>query len=329
MLFSSYFDQWLYGEGGYYRKALEIGKEGDFYTSVSASRFFGGAIANHIYRQIKERALTDAAIIEIGAHRGYLMADMIQFLYTFDPKLLEMVEFGIVEPLEEMQKIQQAYLRESFGDALYLRFFGDVSEIAGEKPCFFVANELFDALPCELLHNGRFAGYVDGKVEFTGHSKAGAAMAERFGLHKGEVPVGYAPLIEGFSHIERFEFITFDYGDMRARGDFSIRVYKEHTTLPFFEIEELSEYFQKSDLTYDVHFGIVKALFEDIGAELVEFSNQNSALVSFGIESLLQMMLEHAPERAYLQEANRVKTLLDPHFLGERFKMARTIKGEF
>ena len=42
--FSSYFNNWLYGDDGYYSNYKTIGKEGDFYTAVSSSKFFGGTI---------------------------------------------------------------------------------------------------------------------------------------------------------------------------------------------------------------------------------------------------------------------------------------------
>ena len=42
--FNQYFSNWLYGDNGYYSKYKNIGKNGDFYTSVSSSKFFGGAI---------------------------------------------------------------------------------------------------------------------------------------------------------------------------------------------------------------------------------------------------------------------------------------------
>ena len=46
MKFSTYFNEWLYGKEGYYTKYRTIGKDGDFYTSVSTSKFFGGSIGN-------------------------------------------------------------------------------------------------------------------------------------------------------------------------------------------------------------------------------------------------------------------------------------------
>jgi len=34
---------------------------------------------------------------------------------------------------------------------------------------------------------------------------------------------------------EKFEFISFDYGEMQARPDFSLRIYTKHEVHPFFE----------------------------------------------------------------------------------------------
>ena len=81
MTFSEYMTQWLYGEQGYYATYREIGKAGDFYTAVSASKFFGGTIAKHIISLVDEGFLSsDSTICEIGAHHGYFIADVIEFL---------------------------------------------------------------------------------------------------------------------------------------------------------------------------------------------------------------------------------------------------------
>ena len=37
--FKNYFEEWLYGENGYYSNYKQIGKDGDFFTSVSTSSF--------------------------------------------------------------------------------------------------------------------------------------------------------------------------------------------------------------------------------------------------------------------------------------------------
>ena len=86
MRFSEYMNEWLYGEEGYYKKFKAIGKSGDFYTAVSTSSFFGASIANYFHALLNEgKADRNGWLIEIGAHQGYLICDMIQWLYTCDP----------------------------------------------------------------------------------------------------------------------------------------------------------------------------------------------------------------------------------------------------
>ena len=63
MKFSEYMNEWLYGMEGYYTKYKKIGKEGDFYTSVSASKFFGGTIAKHIISLVDEGFLKKDSVI--------------------------------------------------------------------------------------------------------------------------------------------------------------------------------------------------------------------------------------------------------------------------
>jgi len=144
-------ESWLYGEQGYYKQFKSIGKKGDFYTAVSTSAFFGGSIANHFWKLIQgKRADRDGWLIEVGAHQGYLISDMIQWLYTCDPTLVSTLHFGIVERQPEVQKEQLAYIKERFGDDVTVTHFNDISEVNADY-AFVVANEIFDAFPCELL----------------------------------------------------------------------------------------------------------------------------------------------------------------------------------
>ena len=102
--FSDYAREWLYGENGYYATPKAIGRAGDFYTSVSVTPFFGGAIADYITRQIAAGELSsEAAIVEFGAHDGRLIADVIQFIYTLEPSLIKSLKFAIVEPIAALR----------------------------------------------------------------------------------------------------------------------------------------------------------------------------------------------------------------------------------
>ncbi len=328
--FSDYFSEWLYGDEGYYNRALQIGKGGDFYTAVSASSFFGGSIANHLIKQIDAGALSSCSLVlEIGAHKGYLMADMIQFIYTLKHELLKTLKFAIVEPLKPLAEMQKAYLEQSFGNGINLSFFSSLDEVRVES-AFVVANELFDAFPCELVIDGKMACVDEHqRVVFGDMRQEIADVAARYKIEKGEIPVGYGVFINKLSKIaDRMEFVTFDYGEKAPKGEFSVRVYRGHQVYPLFEIEDrLGEFFGVSDITSDVHFGYLIDTFLEQGFELVDFEYQSKALVDFGIIELLDILRQKASEKAYLHETNKIKTLIHPSFMGERFKMLKLSKG--
>ncbi|MEA3521527.1 MAG: SAM-dependent methyltransferase [Campylobacterota bacterium] len=325
MNFSKYMTQWLYGEEGYYSTYKAIGKEGDFYTSVSSSKFFGGSIAKHIISLVEEGFLNeDATICEIGAHHGYLLADIVEFIYTLKPELLNTFEFVIVERYDAMQESQIAYFQESFGDVVKLSHVKSLSDLH-VKNAFFLANEIFDAFACELFYKGKTAQVENHNVEFNLENAWVSEKAAKYFKDRGEIAVGYeAFALEMAGAAERFEFMSFDYGEMKARPDFSLRIYDKHKVHPFFE-ENLDRkaLFGKSDITYDVTFGHVKDAYEEAGVTFVELKAQMTALVNMGILELLEMLQVRVEEKLYKQELDKVKMLIMPDMLGERFKCIR------
>ncbi len=324
-------NEWLYADEGYYTNYKQIGKEGDFYTSVSSSKFFGGTIAKHIISLIEEGFLEkDSVICEIGAHHGYFLADVVEFIYTLAPELLESLNFVIVERFDDLQSQQKNYFKESFGDVISLTHYKSLSELTpkGHSACksaFFVANEIFDAFPCELLYEGKIASIKDGKVEFDIEDETILQKAAKYHKNKGEIAVGYEEFAkEMASSASKFEFISFDYGEMAARSDFSLRIYKNHDVFPFFDENiKIDELYKNSDITYDVTFAHVKDAFLEAGVEFVALKAQMSALVEMGILDLLQMLRQNVDEKIYEQELQKVKLLIMPNFLGERFKMIK------
>ena len=151
-IFSDYFNDWLYGDDGYYSNYKTIGKDGDFFTAVSASKLFGGSIAKRIIDTIESGFIDkNTTILEIGAHHGYLMADIIQFIYTLKPELLKTLTFAICERYENLRDKQKQYLNESFGDAINFIHYSSIKDINLDN-AIVVANEIFDAFPCELVY---------------------------------------------------------------------------------------------------------------------------------------------------------------------------------
>jgi SAM-dependent MidA family methyltransferase len=323
MRFSAYMDEWLYGEDGYYKTFKTIGKSGDFYTAVSTSRFFGASIANHFYRLLNEgNADRNGWLIEVGAHQGYLLCDMIQWLYTCDPTLVETLKFGIVERQPEVQKAQLEYIKERFGEDIEITHFNDIDEVKAAY-AFVVANEIFDAFPCELLKDGKIAVVEDHTISWEDAPEALLRWAEKHYLKQGEIAVGYEVFAGAMAEgIGKCDFVSFDYGERYVRNDFSIRVYRKHETFPLFdEALELADSYQKDDITYDVNFGHVIEAFTAAGFIEEAYETQARALIRFGLIDILEMFSKQADKAAYVREADKIKTLIAPTMMGDRFKM--------
>ena len=334
--FSQYFNDWLYSKDGYYSNYKTIGKEGDFYTAVSSSSFFGGTIGKRVVDIINDGFLSEeATIIEIGAHHGYLLADMIQFIFTLNPELIKTLKFAIVERYEHLRIKQQEYFKQCFGDEIGLIHYSDISEV-NEKEAFIVANEIFDAFPCDLVYtndeNTLQHGVVENNtIKFIDNDDTFLAQyCEKYKVTKGEVARGYEEFASNLcNNIKKFEFVTFDYGEKYPRNDFSCRIYENHNVYPIFDENiKLENLYKQSDITYDVNFTHVIDSFEKAGAVNLSYETQLKALVSFGIIELLEILHKNVDEETYLKEANKVKTLLNPIGMGDRFKMVSFRKGE-
>jgi len=323
MYFSEYMNEWLYGEEGYYKQFKAIGKAGDFYTAVSTSRFFGASIANYFYTLLKEEKVDrNGWLIEIGAHQGYLLCDMIQWLYTCDPTLVQTLKFGIVERQQEVQKAQLAYIEERFGSDIQITHFNDIADVEVEY-ALVVANEIFDAFPCELLKDEKIAVVKKNVIEWEDAPDEMLSWAKRHHLTQGEVAVGYESFAkEMASGIKQCDFVTFDYGEKYVRNDFSIRVYRSHETFPLFDEDlMLGESFKKDDITYDVNFGHVSEAFLAEGFEEMYYETQARALIRFGLIDILEQYSKQSTGAQYAREADKIKTLISPTMMGDRFKL--------
>ena len=323
MFFSEYMNDWLYGEEGYYKTFKAIGKSGDFYTAVSTSPFFGASIANFLWKKITKGEIgRDTLLVEVGAHQGYMIGDMIQWLYSCDPSLMESMRFAIVERQPEVQKAQQAYLKERFGSDVKVSHY-DSLEAVGADYAFVAANEIFDAFPCELIKDGEIAMVDKHRIHWEKAPDWIMRQCAGYRQVKGEVAIGYEAFAEEMARgLGSCDFISFDYGEKYVRNDFSIRIYKKHETFPLFdEAVTLEEVFKKSDITYDVNFEHVIEAFEAAGFETECYETQARALVRFGLIEMLEDFARQTSQEKYLREVDKVKTLIAPTMMGDKFKM--------
>ena len=83
---------------------------------------------------------------------------------------------------------------------------------------------------------------------------------------------------------------------------------------------DLEKLYKKSDITYDVHFNYLVDCFKENKIENIKFNTQLKSLVEFGIIELLEILKANVDEKTYLRETQKVKVLLEPTGMGDRFK---------
>ena len=159
---------------GYYEKEWDnIGRRGDFYTSVSVGSLFGELLAVQFAEWLEPRLSSNSSwhavpvqLVEAGAHDGRLAKDILGWLRQYRRKLYEKLEYWIVEPSATRHKIQQTCLAEFAGQVHWTpnlsQFHAPVSpapsrgEPVGSAPAPGIAgiifcNELLDAFPAHRL----------------------------------------------------------------------------------------------------------------------------------------------------------------------------------
>ena len=250
------------------------------------------------------------------------MGDMIRWLYSLDETLLNSMKFIIVERQDLVVRAQKEYFAKNFGDAVNIDYVKSLKDLNLDE-AFFVSNEIFDAFACELYKDGKIADVNNFNIEWQDAALSQIEFAKGHNLKTGEIAVGYEEFAKDIvNSAKRFEFLSFDYGEKYVRNDFSARVYTRHSTLPIFdEYLKLQEHYKKSDITYDVNFNHVIDSFVEAGAKLEVYETQARALVRFGITDILEQYHKVATKANYMAQVDRVKTLIAPTIMGDRFKL--------
>ena len=135
---------------GYYEAiGSQIGKSGDFFTSVSVGSLFGELLGFQFAEWLEALPGTPCQLVEAGAHDGSLARDLLAHWREFRPGLLPHTEYWIVEPSIRRQTRQRKTL-ESFGHQI--RWFASLDALPtpGVRGVIF-SNELLDAFPVHRL----------------------------------------------------------------------------------------------------------------------------------------------------------------------------------
>ncbi len=155
--FARFMEVALYSPGeGYYERELEIGRRGDFFTSVSVGTLFGELLAFQFAEWLEERGTQNAErgkvnlqILEAGAHDGQLASDILSWLKKFRPEIFEHLDYCILEPSLRRKNWQSKTLAEFADNISWRADWSDFPRSAFRVPRFTIVfcNELLDALP--------------------------------------------------------------------------------------------------------------------------------------------------------------------------------------
>ncbi|NJM38211.1 MAG: hypothetical protein HC845_10350 [Akkermansiaceae bacterium] len=178
---------------GYYaRETRQVGRSGDFFTSVSVGPLFGELLARRFLSEW-EKIGSPARwrIIECGAHDGTLARDILSAMERLNSPAFAAVEYAIPEPLPLLREAQQKTLKSFSGK---VRFISTVSELFSiPLPGIAFGNELLDALPFHVIewHNN---DWYECKV---------TADSSREFIWENDHPISDTKLLETISRIER------------------------------------------------------------------------------------------------------------------------------
>ena len=135
---------------GYYEQDhRRIGRKGDFYTSVSVGSLFGQLLAFECARRVEAAGLQRFQLVEAGAHDGRLAADILGWLETHRPKLVEGLEYWLVEPSPRRRRWQEAMLDKFAGRTRWAEALEALPQ-DGVTGIIF-SNELLDSFPLHRL----------------------------------------------------------------------------------------------------------------------------------------------------------------------------------
>jgi SAM-dependent MidA family methyltransferase len=315
---------------GYYETKKDIGRGGDFYTSVSAGELFGQLLACQFAKWLEKlrSANHETRIVEGGAHDGRLAADILNWLQLRRPDLFSEIEYVILEPSPRRQDWQKATLKNFPNVRWHSRF--DASTLQRFNGIIF-ANELLDAFPVHRFGwNAQKKQWFEWGVTADGDKFVWARLENsEFRIPNSELesvlPDSYtvetSPAAKTWWRaaaraLAHGKLLTFDYGftddewfsPARTRG--TLRAYFRHHVT-----NDLLANPGEQDLTAHVNFSAIRQAGEDAGLATEFFGSQ----AHFLTEILAAATKQNSFGDWSAKQARQFQTLTHPEHLGRAF----------
>jgi len=331
--FQRYMELALYAPGlGYYAAgSAKLGEEGDFITAPEISPLFSQTLANAILPALEN----DQIILEVGAGRGRMAADILVYLKQKNrlPK-----QYWILELSADLRERQKQTITEIIPD--FVENVKWLEELPNAFTGVVLANELLDAMPVQLFQktendiNDVNVIWAGNKFSFQLKSSFDQRLVHRVKnietkLEK-EFDAGYVSEINFAAEdwvksiaasLQQGIIILIDYGfprheyyhEQRAQG--TLMCHYRHRTHP-----DVFVYPGLQDITAHVDFTAMADAALEVDLKVIGYTNQASFLMGAGLLELSAINEEGNVEQQ-MEMASQVKKLTLPHEMGELFKV--------
>ena len=334
--FSRFMQMALYEPGmGYYSAgAHKLGAGGDFTTAPELSPLFGSAVANTllpVLEGFKSKGLP-SKILEFGAGTGKLAEAILQHL---GKKGFSLDAYEIIEISPDLAARQQSRLNHLIASQESSTTCHWLDELPQNYQGVIIANEVIDAIPCELIifENGfwHWRGVSDENGQFlwkTGKPVNQNALPTI--LLNGNFPEGYTTELHPQAHawmrqvaqqLQTGLFLTLDYGFPESeyyhaqRQEGTLIAHHRHHAIPDpFHLPGLC------DLTTHVEWLELARIALAEQADDVFLTNQGAYLLDAGIGELALELADPKDAETFLPISNALQKLLSEAEMGELFK---------
>jgi SAM-dependent MidA family methyltransferase len=330
--FARFMEEALYHPAhGYYSSGqCQIGRRGDFFTSVSVGPLFGKMLAAQFAEVWCALGRpNDFVIVEQGAHHGEFAADVLEALRDGDPELFATLRYRIVEPFPILQQRQRELLRP-FADKT--EWFASLQALESFTGVHF-SNELLDAMPVHLViasgeseercWQERLVEWTSGGFNFVDRPISDPRLRQRLTKmppapaadYETEIDLAVLDWLATLAtKLRRGMVLIADYGwtrdqfyaPTRRRG--TLQCYARHRVLPA-PLENVGE----SDLSKHVEWTSLAEWAEMCGLQIAGFTDQHHFLTG--------LFASHPDLASTAAKTSRaLQTLIHPEFLGIKFQ---------
>ena len=331
--FQRYMELTLYAPGlGYYAAgSAKLGAEGDFITAPEISPLFSQSIASAILPALND----DQIILEVGAGRGRMAADILLYLKNKNklPK-----EYWILELSADLRERQKRTIEEIFPEFLENVKWLDV--LPDKFTGVVLANELLDAMPVQLFQkkendiNDINVVWNDEHFAFQFKSSFDERLVHRVKNIEDEVGEEFTSnyiseinfsaedWIKSIAeNLQQGVIILIDYGFPRheyyhaQRSQGTLMCHYRHRTHP-----DAFVYPGLQDITAHVDFTAMADAALESNLKVMGYTNQASFLMGAGLLELASLDNETDVQHQ-MDVASQIKKLTLPHEMGELFKV--------